>query len=141
LLPETDEESEQILNHKLYSHSKHIREDIVKNNGNLFKILEGSLSKKHKYISAGTLAIFDKNIVEKQFSELVTLREKDKAGLINIKDLEKDFTYKYHGVFIHNELPLCIYSHSYFRKSLSRHNNFHHLFLDEFMTHKNNDKL
>lgn len=141
LLPETDKESDQILNLKRYSYAKHIREDIVKNDGELFKILEGNLSENHKYISAGTLAIFDKNIVEKYFSKLVKLKDKDKAGLINIKDLEKDFTYKYHGVFIHNELPLCIYSHSYFRKSLSRHNNFHHLFLDEFMVHKNNEKV
>lgn len=141
LLPETDEESDQILNLKRYSHNKHIREDIAKNDGELFKILEGVLSKNHKYISAGTLAVFDENIVKKYFPKLVKLKEKDKAGLINIKDLEKDFTYKYHGVFIHNELPLCIYFHSYFRKSLSRHNNFHHLFLDEFMTHKNNDKV
>ncbi len=141
LLPETDEESEQILHLKRYSQAKHIKEDLDKNNGELFKILESSLSKNHKYISAGTLAIFDKNIVGAYFPELVILKNKDKAGLINVKDLEKDFTYKYHGVFIHNKLPLCIYSHSYFRKSLSRHNNFHHLFLDEFMTHKNNDKV
>lgn len=139
LLPETDDESDEILNFKKYSHSKHIGEDIANNEGKLLKVLEDSVSGNHKFISAGTLAIFDKNIVEKQFSKLVDL--KDKAGLISIKDLEKNFTYKYHGVFIHNELPLCIYCHSYFRKSLSHFNNFHHLFLDEFMTHKNNKKV
>lgn len=141
LLPETEDESKQILDFKKYSSYTHIKKEIDNNKEKLFKVLENSLSKNHKYISAGTLAVFDKNIVEKYFSKLVKLKEKDKAGLINIKDLEKDFTYKYHGVFIHNELPLCIYSHNYFRKSLSRHNNFHHLFLDEFMTHKNKDKV
>ncbi|MFK5958476.1 MAG: hypothetical protein QM495_06325 [Lutibacter sp.] len=139
LFPETNEESHQILNFKKYTHSKHLKEDIDKNNGELFRILEEGLSEKYRYISAGTLAILENNIVATYFSKLVNL--KDKAGLINIKDLEKDFTYKHHGVFIHKVLPLCIYSHSYFRKSLSRLNNFHHLFLDEFMTHKNNNKI
>lgn len=139
LLPETDEESKQILDFKKYSSYTHIKDEKDNNKGKLLKILKDSLSENHKYLSAGTLALFDKNLVSTYFTKLLSLR--DKAGLINIKDLEKEFTYKYHGVFIHNKLPLCIYSHSYFRKSLSRHNNFHHLFLDEFMSYKSNDNV
>lgn len=139
LIPETAEESKQILNFKKYSTYKNIKEDIDTNNGSLLKLLKDYVSENPKYLTAGTLAILDDNLVTKVFPKLTKLKDKD--GLIKIADLKEDFTYKFHGVFIHNSIPLCIYSHNYFRKSLSRFNNFHNLFLDEFMSHQDNEAV
>ncbi len=139
LIPETDDELKQIIDFKKYSTYDNLKEEIDKNGEKLYGLLKDNISQNYKYLIAGTLAIVDKNIVESLFQNLIEL--KDKSGLINIQDLKKDFTYKYHGVFIHNTLPLCLYSHSYFRKSLSRYNNFHHLFLDEFMSHHSDENI
>lgn len=139
LTPETDEENKQILHFKRHSAYKNVKEDIDKNDGALLELLKDKVSENHKYLSAGTLAVFDKGILETIFPELVKLKDKD--GLIKIADLKQDFTYKFHGVFIHNSLPLCIFSHSYFRKSLSRQNNYHHMFLDELMSHQDNEDV
>lgn len=141
LYPESEQDSNQIINLKRYSHHKNLNDDIEKNDNLLTNILKDKLSEHHKLVSAGTLAVLDKNIVERQFPELFKLSEEDKAGLIKIDDINKSFSYKQHGVFIHKELPLCIYSHNYFRKSLSRHNNYHHLFLDEFMKHSEDKNI
>lgn len=139
LIPETDEETEQILDFKKYSTYINIKEDIDSNNGALYKILKDNLSDDFKYIHSSTLAIFDKGIVAKVFKNLINLKVKD--DLIPIKDLLKEFDYKYQGVFVHKKLDLCIYADSFFRRSLSRHNCFHYKFLDEFMSFKDNDEV
>ncbi|QKX05405.1 hypothetical protein HN014_10920 [Aquimarina sp. TRL1] len=139
LAPESDEDSKEIIDFKRYSQLQNLKEDITKNDGKLLELLKDKLSDDFKYVGAGTLTINDKEITSKYFPEL--FEGTDKNGLIYISDIEKKFTYKYHGVFIHNELPLCIYSHDYFRKSLSRLNNFHHLFLDEFMSHRGKENV
>mgnify|MGYP003636762605 CR=1 FL=1 len=139
LIPETDEENKQIHNFKRYSAYKNVTDDVDKNNGALLELLKDKVSENYKYLSASTLAILDKNILATVFPELTKLKDKD--GLIKIADLKENFTYKFHGVFVHNSLPLCIYSHSYFRKSLSRLNNFHYLFLDELMSHQDNEEV
>jgi len=136
LIPENDEESKQILDFKHYSNYKNIKEAVDKNNGELLSEIEDYIVSDYKYIETGTIAIVNENIVDRVFTQLASY--KDKNGLIKIVDLSKDFTYKYQGVFLHNTLPLCIYAHSFFRRSLSRQNNFHYIFLDEFMKHQNN---
>lgn len=110
LIPETDKENKQILDFKNYSNYKNIKESIEENDEKLFKEIEKHIVSDYKYIETGTLAVVNKNIVERFFGELSS--NKDKNGLIKIKDLIKDFTYKYQGVFFHNTLPLCIYAHS-----------------------------
>lgn len=139
LVPETDQESSQIAKFKRNSVIRDLREYIEKNKEKLFNELKNVLSENFRYHIAGTLAIEDENIVRSKFPKLVKLLDKD--GLVDIKELREKFIYKYHGAFIHKELPLCIYAHSYFRRSLSRHNNFHSLFLDEFMTHQENQHV
>lgn len=139
LIPETDEETKQILDFKKFATYSNIKEDVESNNGALYDILKDNLSKDFKYIHSSTLAIVDKGIVAKVFNKLSSLKVKD--DLIPIKDLLKDFDYKYQGVFVHKTLHLCIYADSFFRRSLSRHNCFHYKFLDEFMSFKDNDEV
>jgi len=138
LLPETDTEWNQIKNFKRNSVVKNLSHYIEKNEGRLLNLVKDKLSQDFKYHIAGTLAIVDDNIVNSLFPELQKLLDKD--GLIDIRDLNGSFEYKYHGAFVHKEVPLCIYAHSYFRRSLSRYNNFHSLFLDELMTLQENKR-
>lgn len=139
LLPENEIETEEILNFKTDSNYSHITEDIKENNGKLFDLLKDYLTSNFKYLNPSTLAIFDENIVRFFFPELVQLKVKN--DLIPIKDLLKHFDYKFQGIFVHKTLPLCIYADSFFRRSLSRHNNFHYQFLDDFMSFKDNENV
>ncbi len=139
LIPENDNDSKQILDFKNFSHAKSIKDAIEKNNNKLYKQVENYIESKFIYLETGTLSILNESIVKRVFKELVELQDKD--GLISLEDLNKNFTYQYQGVFFHNTLPLCIYSHSFFRRSLSRHNNFHFIFLDELMSMENNENI
>jgi hypothetical protein len=136
LIPENDEDSKQIADFKKYAHLKSIKNAVDQNDNKLHDLVESNIEAEFNYLETGTLSIFDENIVKRIFKELVDFQDKD--GLIKLEDLNKNFTYKYQGVFFHNTLPLCIYSHSFFRRSLSRHNNFHFFFLDELMSMQNN---
>ncbi len=139
LIPENDDEDKQISDLKEFSFVKSIKEVVDENNNKLFKQVENYIEAEFKYLCTGTLSILNDSIVKRVFKELVVLQDKD--GLISIEDINKFFTYKYQGVFFHNKLPLCIYSHSFFRRSLSRHNNFHYFFLDELMSMRNNNDI
>lgn len=139
LIPEDDEETKQILNFKKYSTIKNVKDEVEKNDGKLYNEVKEHINSDFKYIETGTLSIYNADIVKRVFKELESFQDKD--GLIKLKDINKNFTYKFQGVFLHNSLPLCIYAHSFFRRSLSRHNNFHFIFLDELMSFQNNDDI
>lgn len=139
LIPETDDESKQIINFKNFSSYSNIKQEIEDNKAALYDILKHYLSEDFKYLHSSTLAIIDKDIVSKVFKNLSSLKVKD--DLIPIKNLLIDFEYKFQGVFIHKTLPLCIYADSFFRRSLSRHNCFHYNFLDKFMLFKDNEDV
>jgi len=139
LIPQNDEDSKKITDFKNYSHVKNIEDAVDKNNNKLYEQVKNYIKSEFKYFETGTLSILNDNIVKRVFKELGDFQDKD--GLIRLDDLNKNFTYKYQGVFFHNTLPLCIYSHSFFRRSLSRHNNFHFIFLDELMSMRNNENI
>lgn len=139
LIPETDEESKQIVDFKNFSTYSNIKQEVEDNNEALYNILRDDLSEDFKYLHSSTLAIVDEGIVNKVFKKLSSLKVKD--DLIPIKDLLIEFDYKFQGVFVHKTLPLCIYADSFFRRSLSRHNCFHYNFLDKFMSFKNNEEV
>lgn len=139
LIPENDEETKQILNFKNYSTIKSVKDEVEKNDGKLYDEVEKHIISDFKYIETGTLSILNTDIVKRVFKELESFQDKD--GLIKLKDISKNFTYKFQGVFLHNTLPLCIYAHSFFRRSLSRHNNFHFIFLEELMSFQNSDDI
>ena len=140
-IPETDLEEKDILNFKKYSYTKRVYDIVDKNKKKLFDQVESAINGDEKYIDSGTLAIYNENIIKRVFPDLLSESLKDKNGLLKLKDLEKDFDYKYQGIFIHKTLPLCIYCHQYFRRSLSRFNNFHYIFLDELMSHRHNKDI
>jgi len=140
-IPETNSEETGMLSFKKYSHTKRVYDIIDKNKKLLFDQVESSIQGEEKYLDSGTLAIFNENIIERLFPDLYLASLKDKNNLINLKDLETEFDYKYQGIFIHKTLPLCIYCHQYFRRSLSRFNNFHYIFLDELISHKHNNEI
>src|SRR5690606_25429673 len=139
LIPQNEKDSKQITDFKIYSHVKSIKDAVDKNNNKLYEQVKNYIESEFKYLETGTLSILNDRIVKRVFKELVDFQDKD--GLIRLDDLNKNFTYKYQGVFFHNTLPLCIYSHSFFRRSLSRHNNFHFIFLDELMSMRNNENI
>jgi hypothetical protein len=139
LIPQNDEDSKQITDFKEYAHLKSIKNAVDQNNNKLYELVKSYIESEFNYLETGTLSIFNDSIVNRIFKELVDFQDKD--GLIKLEDLNKNFTYKYQGVFFHNSLPLCIYSHSFFRRSLSRHNNFHFFFLDELMSMENNGDI
>ena len=139
LIPQNDKDSKKITDFKNYSHLKSIKKAVEKNNNKLFEQVESYIEADFKYLETGTLSILNHDIISRLFSELVEFKDKD--GLVKLEDLNKDFTYKYQGVFFHKTLPLCIYSNSFFRRSLSRHNNFHFIFLDELMSMQDNEDI
>ncbi len=141
LIPETDEEVKQVIDFKKYSHVSHVKELIDTNNDSLYNQVKDYIENDYDYLEVGTLAILNKNIVKRIFPSIHNFSESDKNNLINIKDLEKDFDYKYQGIFIHKKLPLCIFCHQFFRRSLSHLNNFHYIFLDELLSHKGNEDI
>lgn len=73
-----------------------------------------------------------KGILYKLYPYLQELR--DKNGLIHLKELLQNFVYIENGALKHKKDGFIIFCHSYFRRSLSRTNNFHTAFLDKFFS-------
>lgn len=141
LIPETDEEVKQILDFRKYSYIKRIGDSIEANNNLLFNEVKDFIIDDYKYLEVGTLAIANKGIVKRMFPNLHEISNSDKSGLISIRELENDFEYKHQGIFIHKKFPVCIFCHHFFRRSLSRLNNFHYIFLDELLSHKDDKEV
>ncbi len=89
------------------------------------------LSGKEQKIDTGCIAVIDENIAYKIYRDL--FENADDDGLIPIEVLLKDFKYLSQGVFEHKVSKLCLFAHEFFRRSQSRHNNFHFFFLDAFL--------
>ncbi|NTW32481.1 MAG: hypothetical protein HGB12_07635 [Bacteroidetes bacterium] len=97
------------------------------------KLLGDNYSEDGKFHYPSCVAYIEENILLKVFPQLDKLAKNEKAGLIYLKDLLKEFEYLSQGVFKHKKSDLAIFAHSFFRKSLSRLNNFHFIFLDELI--------
>jgi len=81
-----------------------------------------------------------REILLEAFPEIKAKMEADKASLVDLEYLLKEFTYLSQGVFKKNNSNLCVIAHPYFRKSLSLYNNFHWIFLYELVSmHCNTD--
>lgn len=139
LIPENDDESKGILEYKNYFNSKTISESLDKTKDLFLPLIKDAIVDKVYFLKCNTIAVENTDIVKRLFPELLSVLDRD--GLIYIKDLKNHFTYKSQGVFIHNSRPLCIYAHNYFRRSLSRHNSLHYIFLDEMMKHDSNENV
>ncbi|MDM1503937.1 hypothetical protein HX071_17300 [Myroides marinus] len=137
-IPENDEEKDDILRFKKHIHLSHVVTHVNENQDKLYNEVKSKLKGDYKYLKNSTLSILNNDIVKRFFPKLKELSDDEKSGLIKISDLETEFDYKYQGIFVHKKLPLCIFCHQYFRRSLSRLNNFHYFFLDELLSHKHN---
>lgn len=103
------------------------------------KLLNGHLTDEYMVVDSGCVAIVDKGIALKMFSGIFD--KSDDIGLINLKDLLSDFDYLGQGIFKNKYSPLALYAHRYFRRSQSRHNNFHFHFLDALLDLKDEKNL
>src|SRR5690606_13644020 len=66
---------------------------------------------------------------------------KDKDGLISIHAIFEHFEYIGNGAFKHKSDGLIIFCHSYFRRSLSRKNDFYSYFLNAFFSLKDQEDI
>lgn len=131
LIPDSNEEQQSVINAKRNHMLAHINEMLTKYEKDFFPYIQQHVTDALKYLEVNTLAAIEPGLTERMFPSLVKLQDDD--GLIEISELLKDFEYKEQGVFFHRKLPICIFAHQYFRKSLSRHNNFHFFFLDALL--------
>jgi hypothetical protein len=99
----------------------------VENLGDLFVKDDGH------WFATGTLLYGRPKIVEMAFPKLLEHINNDKDHLVNLEYLLNEFDYLSQGVFKKKGTDLCIMAHPYFRKSVSIHNNFHWIFLDELV--------
>ncbi len=134
-IPETDEDGQQInLYHRIAQKERY--EDPCQPYLSEFKpLIEGFTNSDLKFFFEGAVNCYCPDILKLIFPDL--LNEIDKDGLVKIQSILETFDYIGKGVFKHKHLPFSIFVHKYFRRSMSRHNNFHWSFLDELLsTHK-----
>ena len=103
------------------------------------KLVNGYLTTDYIVVAHGCVAIVDKGIAEKMCLEI--FEKADDIGLINLKDLLTDFDYLGQGVFKNKFSSIALFAHRYFRRSQSRHNNFHFHFLDALLELKDKNDL
>ncbi|WP_138990811.1 hypothetical protein [Larkinella sp. C7] len=141
LTAENQIDSENIYK-RFYNHiikeQKQIEKEYYKE---FIPLIENHVSSEKEFLYSGCAAYVDSNIVAKIFPKLDLLRNNDRDKLIPIDKLLKDFNYHGQGIFFHKYLKLSIFAHQYFRRSLSRINNFHFIFLDAFMSLSNNTDI
>ncbi|MGV3598243.1 MAG: hypothetical protein ACO1PI_10275 [Bacteroidota bacterium] len=97
------------------------------------------LSENATYLYTGCVCYQDEKIAERGFPKL--FENQDKDGLIYLSDLLQQFTYKGHGVFKDKDSELAVIAHSFFRKSLSIHNNLNYFLIDELIRLADNQKI
>lgn len=139
ILPQTEEESKRIYVSKHNYMIAHVQKEIEEYGKDFLPHINDYTSEAKKFIAAGALSIVDEKIIQRIFPHLPGQIDKD--NLLPLPVLLEEFTYRSQGVFIHKTKPLCVYVHPFFRRSLSRHNNFHFIFLDELMSHAANPKV
>ncbi len=102
----------------------------------LTALLKSYVTEARRYLYCEAFACIEPGLAQRVFPEIT--QNLDNKGLVYLADILKTFTYLGQGVFAHKIKPLTVFAHPYFRRSLSRRNNFHFLFLDELLSHANN---
>ncbi|MBD1398804.1 hypothetical protein H9Q13_16650 [Pontibacter sp. JH31] len=131
LLTDTDEDQEYI--NRVYQN------ELIRRNQELCKPFLDEFSKllspytndTGHYIYCGCVSYHEKGILYRLYPELHTLKDKD--GLVYLDQLLESFEYLGQGIFKCKKSEIAIFCHSFFRRNLSRHNNFHYHFLDQFI--------
>ncbi|MCB2380400.1 hypothetical protein LGH70_22600 [Hymenobacter sp. BT635] len=135
-LPESLADSEKIVDaHDRAFHNRQHRmsEPYV---APLTELLREYASEECRYLYCEAFSCIETDLVKRVFPKLTENLDDD--GLVYLTDLLKEFTYLGQGVFAHKRRKLTVFAHPYFRRSLSRFNNFHFLFLDELMSYVGN---
>lgn len=137
--PESEKEAQDIYNARMNYIIELAEKEKDEYGEKLLSHIREFVSEDHKYLDAAAFSIVDKDIVQRVFPDLTVNLDKD--GLIYLKDILNHFSYRGQGIFLHKIKPLCIFAHPYFRRSLSRHNNFHFIFLDELMSYSSEPEV
>ena len=139
ILAETDKDQVQIEN-------AYQRELICRNAqacnpyiADFSKLLRLNSDYNGKYMNNGCVSYIDEGILNKYYPEFGNLEDKD--GLIYLDKLFLNFDYLGQGIFKDKKTELAIFCHQYFRRNLSRQNNFHSYFLDEFVKLNTNPEI
>lgn len=127
-IPEDTTETEKILKALNIHWQKKINEINLDHLQKLKSLIEKHLTKNARLHDANSVCFIDKGIVNKIFPEIFS--KKDKDGLIPIQLLSP----KSPGIF--EKDGLLIFAHPYFRRSLSRYNNFNSEFLSQLQNCK-----
>jgi len=125
LIAETSEEQEQVNKAQEYYLAYTMKQQCAPHIDKLKSLLKKSLSGQEKFFHPECVAVVDTGITAKVFPHIFTNLDKD--GLIPIKDILSHFQFLGPGVFRQGDL--AIFAHYFFRRSLSRLNNFHMAFL------------
>lgn len=139
LMPESAEEEQLIRERHARAWAQRQQQSAAPYLEDLRGELRGHLTDVAQFLTCEALAGLEPNLTTRVFPELGA--NLDKAGLVYLSDLLKTFTYKSHGVFQHKKRPLLVFAHPYFRRSLSRANNFHWAFLDELLQQAANPNI
>jgi len=128
----TDEKDEEdlhnALQHSIYLKHKESCEPFISE-------FEGILKKynieSYRFLYSGCVACYNTEILHKVYPFIRSLMDKDK--LVHIDKLLEHFEYLGQGIFKDKKSDFAIYAHQYFRRDLSHQNNFHSIFLDQFL--------
>lgn len=104
--------------------------------GPLAELLKKHATPACRYLYCESFSCIEPSLAKRVFPKLT--KNLDDDGLVYLADLLQDFKYLGQGVFAHKWQKLTVFAHPYFRRSLSRYNNFHFLFLDELLVHARN---
>lgn len=131
LLPSSDEDNEYI--HAAFNRGIYLRneEECSKYKKDLENLLNNYLSKDYECLSNICTSIVDIGLAKSVFPDIFQHEDKDK--LIPLEVLLKKFEPLTGGLFKAKKSDLILFIHPYFRRSLSRFNNFNSNFLDQFL--------
>ena len=94
-------------------------------------LLKLDKERKGIFMYNGCVSYQDKGLLFKHYPNFKDTL--DKNGLTYLDELLAKFDYLGQGIFKDKNSELTIFAHQYFRRNLSRHNNFHSYFLDDFI--------
>lgn len=137
LLPENDKEEQVIYKAHHAAFSKRDEDHCQSHLAEFEGHIENFLTDEAGYFFNGCVLYQDQDIITRIYPELVNRQDKD--GLIFVSDVLKSFEYLGQGVFKEKNGSLAIFCHQFFRRNLSRRNNFYFYFLDDFICNNNPD--
>lgn len=133
LIAENTKDSDHIIsaqrNHLMNSYAESInpfKEEFI-------KLLDTHFSEDGYFHYPSCVSFIKNNILFDVFPSLKALMTKEKNGLIYLDELLQEFDYLSQGIFKHKKSNYAIFAHQFFRRSLSRLNNYHFIFLDELL--------